>query len=76
MPFPCRKSFKTLRFSRFLATALLCSLAVNLTAQEQPASSQHNDSDQEEKSEVQSAPDVAQSSPQRETTPCNSGLGI
>jgi len=57
MPFPHQKSFKTLGLSLCLATALLCSLAVNLTAQEPPAqankSSNNND---REKSEAQLDP--------------------
>jgi polysaccharide export outer membrane protein len=74
MPFLHRKSFKTLRFLPFLAAALLCFLATNATAQEQPASSQHGDSDQE-KSEAQSAPDVAQSSPRERNHSLQLGVG-
>ena len=75
MSFLHQKSFKTLCFSLFLSTALLCLLAVNMTAQEQPVSTpRSNDSDQG-KSEAQSAPDFAQSGPREEITPCNSGLG-
>ncbi|MGB0107161.1 MAG: polysaccharide biosynthesis/export family protein, partial [Terriglobales bacterium] len=55
---------------------LLCSLAVDVTAQEQPASTRNGtkDSDQE-KSEVQSAPDVAQSSPQERGHSLQLGVG-
>jgi polysaccharide biosynthesis/export protein len=72
MPFLRRKSFKTLRFLLYLAAALLCSLAVNVTAQEQPASTLYkNDSDRE----TQSTPDVAQSSPQHEDHSLQLGVG-
>jgi len=75
MPFLHRKSFKTLRFLPFLAAALLCFLAANATAQEQPVSTAHsNDSDQE-KSEAQSAPDVAQSSPREGSHSLELGVG-
>ena len=57
MPFPRRKAFKTLSFTLFLVTLLLCSLAVNMTAigQEQAASTQNNNESDREKSEAQSA---------------------
>ena len=59
MPFPRRKAFKTLSFTLFLVTLLLCSLAVNMTAigQEQAASTQNNNNNESdrEKSEAQSA---------------------
>jgi len=74
MPFPRRKSLKTLVLSLFLATALLCVLAVNITGQEQPASTTHDDSDKE-KSEAQSAPDVAQSSPRERDHSLQLGVG-
>lgn len=74
MPFQRHKSFTTLRFQLFLAAALLGSLAV--TAQEQPASTRNgsNDSDQE-KSEVQSAPDIAQSNPRERGHSLQLGVG-
>jgi polysaccharide biosynthesis/export protein len=75
MPFLRRKSFKTLRFLLFLAVALLCSLALDVTAQEQPASTQHNNDSDQEKSEAQSAPDVAQSSPREEDHSLQLGIG-
>ena len=75
MLFPRRKSFKTMRFPLFLATALVCSLAVTVAAQEQPASSQHNDRVQEEKSEAHSDPDVAQSSPRERDHSLQLGVG-
>ena len=76
MPFQHRKSFTTLRFPLFLAAALVCSLAVSMTAQEQPTSSQStkNDNDQE-RSEAQSAPDVAQSSPHERGPSLQLGVG-
>jgi polysaccharide export outer membrane protein len=62
MLFPRRKPFKILCMLLPLAAALLCSSALNVTAQDQPASSQQsNDSDQE-KTKSPSAPDVDQSS--------------
>jgi polysaccharide biosynthesis/export protein len=72
MLFPSRKSFKTLCFLLFLATALLCFLAVKVTAQEQPTSSQqnNNDSDQEK-----SAPEVAQSSARESSHSLQLGVG-
>ena len=74
MPFQRHKSFTTLRFQLFLAAALLGSLAV--TAQEQPVSTRNGnkDSDQE-KSEAQSAPDVAQSSPRERNHSLQLGVG-
>ena len=76
MPFPRRKSFKTLGLLLFLAAALLCSPAANMTAQEQPASGQNNSTpNNQEKSEAQSAPDVAQSSPRERGHSLQLGVG-
>jgi len=77
MPFRRRKSFTTLCFPLFLAAALVCSLVVNMTAQEQPASSQttDNDRDHQERSEAQSAPDVAQSSLHERAPSLQLGVG-
>jgi polysaccharide export outer membrane protein len=75
MSFLHQKSFKTLCFSLFLSTALLCLLAVNMTAQEQPVSTpRSNDSDQG-KSEAQSAPDFAQSGPRERDHSLQLGIG-
>jgi len=58
-----------------LSTALLCLLAVNMTAQEQPVSTpRSNDSDQG-KSEAQSAPDFAQSGPRERDHSLQLGIG-
>ena len=75
MPFPRRKSFKTLGFLLFLAAALLCLLAVNITAQEQPVSTAHSNDGDQEKGETQSAPDVAQSSPRERNHSLQLGVG-
>jgi len=75
MLFPSRKSFKTLCFLLFLATALLCFLAVKVTAQEQPASSQQNNDSDQEKSDAQSAPEVAQSSARESNHSLQLGVG-
>lgn len=75
MPFPRRKSFKTLVSWLLSATALLCFLAVNMAAQEQPASTPHNDDGDKEKSEVQSAPDISQSSPRERGHSLQLGVG-
>jgi hypothetical protein len=57
MPFPRQKSFKTLGLSLCLAAALLCSLAVNLTAQEPPAqANKRSHNNDREKSEAQPDP--------------------
>jgi polysaccharide export outer membrane protein len=45
MPFLRQKSFRTLHFRLFLVAALLCSLALSVKAQEQPASDQTKNSD-------------------------------
>ena len=77
MPFPRRKAFKTLSFTLFFVTLLLCSLAVNMTAigQEQAASTQNNNESDREKSEAQSAPDVAHSRPQKRDHSLQLGVG-
>src|SRR5208282_2939021 len=75
MPFSRRKSFKTLRFSLLLAASLLCSLAATVATQEQPASTQHNNDSDQEKSKAQSGPDVAQSSPREEDHSLQLGIG-
>jgi polysaccharide biosynthesis/export protein len=76
MPFQRRKSFTILHFPLFLAAVLVCSLAVNMTAQEQPTSSQsiNKDNDQE-RSEARSAPEVAQSSPHKRDPSLQLGVG-
>jgi polysaccharide biosynthesis/export protein len=76
VPFPCRKSFKTQCFSLFLAAALLCSLAANITAQLDPVSNQNNNIDNnQEKSEAQPAQDVAQSGPRQKDPSLQLGVG-
>ena len=63
MAFPRRKSFKSLHSRLFLAVALLCSLAVTVKAQEQPASDQaqakdaNSGKEDQQKSEASSAAD-------------------
>jgi polysaccharide biosynthesis/export protein len=72
MSFPRRKSLKTMYLPWLLAMALLCSLPMNIAAQEQPASGQagnqansdqaySNNNDGQEKSDTSPAPDVMQS---------------
>lgn len=74
MPFQRRKSFTTLRFSLFLAAVLACPLAVNLTAQEQPSSSQSTNNDKDW-SDAQPARDVAQSSSHKLDPSLQLGVG-
>lgn len=76
MLFPRRKPFKILCMPLPLAAALLCSSALNVTAQEQPASNQQgNDGDQEKKAEAPSAPDASQSSPRERDPSLQLGVG-
>jgi polysaccharide export outer membrane protein len=63
----------------FLAAALLCSLAVTVKAEEQPASGQTKDADSskedQQKSEAPSAPDIAQPTPPGSKSSLQLGVG-
>jgi polysaccharide biosynthesis/export protein len=67
-----RKSLKTLRFAPLLATALLCSWAVNMAGQEPPTSAPPNNqagnNNDQGQTEAQPAPDVVQPSPRANTS--------